>query len=487
MILLKGILYGVRIKEVIGSTEIEINNATFDSRNVGSEDLFIAVKGTQIDGHDFISSCIESGAIAIICEELPKDVQKGITYIKVEDCPEAMATIASNYYDVPSEKLKLIGVTGTNGKTTVVTLLQRLFIDLGYKVGLISTVVNKINDQEIPSTHTTPDAFQLNLLLNDMVEDQCSYCFMEVSSHAIVQNRVGGLKFIGSVFTNISHDHLDYHKTFQDYINAKKSFFDHLPATAFVLYNSDDKNGEVMVQNTKAAKSSYGIKSNADFKARILENDFSGLQIVVGDKELWSQLIGEFNVYNILVVYAVASVLGEDELKTLISISKLPPVEGRFQHIKGSEKIRGIVDYAHTPDALESVLKTISKIRTGDNKIITVIGCGGNRDTLKRPLMAKVACEFSNKVIFTSDNPREENPEEIIEQMKKGVNAIQQKKTLVIIDRKEAIKTACTIADEGDIVLVAGKGHEKYQEIKGEKFLFNDVQILEETIKMLED
>ncbi|NQY11440.1 MAG: UDP-N-acetylmuramoyl-L-alanyl-D-glutamate--2,6-diaminopimelate ligase [Flavobacteriales bacterium] len=486
MKVLKDILYKVRIVEVVGSTDIAVRSIHSDSRAVGGESLFIAIKGIQVDAHKYIAQTIESGVIAIVCEELPENIIKGVTYVKVESTTVSLPVMASNFYDSPSEKLSLIGITGTNGKTTTVTLLQMLFKELGYKVGLLSTVVNMIDGEEIPSTHTTPDPIQLNELLFRMVEENCSHCFMEVSSHALIQERVGGLTFKGGVFTNISHDHLDYHGTFKEYIKAKKKFFDELPRSAFALINIDDKNGEVMVQNTSARVLSFALKSMADYKAKVIENDISGLHLIIDDNEIWARLIGEFNAYNLLVVYAVGILLGEDKLELLTVISSLSPVEGRFQRVESIESIKAIVDYAHTPDALKNVLEAIQDVRTGNGKIITVIGCGGNRDNEKRPLMAKVACEFSDKVILTSDNPRNENASDIIKQMEKGVNAMSQRKTLSIVDRKEAIKTACSLADHGDIILVAGKGHEKYQEINGEKLPFNDVQVLEDTLKMME-
>jgi len=424
MKVLKDILYKVRIIDIIGSTDITVRTIHSDSREVTEEALFIALKGIQVDAHQYINQTIESGAVAIVCEELPRELIDGVTYVLVESSMQSLPIIASNYFDCPSEKLHLIGITGTNGKTTTVTLLQKLFQELGYKVGMISTVVNMIDNEEIPSTHTTPDPIQLNELLYKMIDEKCSHCFMEVSSHALIQERVGGLHFKGGVFTNISHEHLDYHGTFKNYISAKKKFFDELPKSAFALVNIDDKNGDVMIQNTSAKVHSFGLKSMAEFKSKIIENDISGLHLMIDDSEVWSRLIGEFNAYNILVVYSVGILLEEDKLEVLTAISNLAPVEGRFQRVEAVEAIQAIVDYAHTPDALKNVLDAIREVRSGSGKIITVIGCGGNRDSEKRPLMAKIACEMSDKVILTSDNPRNENPEEIIKEMQKGVNAV---------------------------------------------------------------
>ena len=484
MKVLKDILYKTGIVEVIGSTDISVASICFDSRKVKNNSLFIAVKGTQSDGHKFIDQVTGAGATAVVCEVLPALKNPIVTYIKVSDTEAALGIIASNFYDNPSEKLKLVGITGTNGKTTTASLLHTLFLSLGYKSGLISTVVYKINNEEIPSTHTTPDAIQLNFILMQMVDAECKYCFMEVSSHAVMQKRISGLRFTGAVFTNITHDHLDYHKTFDEYIKAKKLFFDKLDNEAFALVNRDDKNGLVMLQNTKAVKKSYALRSPADFKCRIVENQFMGLLLNIDGTEIWSKLIGPFNAYNVLAVYAVAMLLGQEKLKVLTALSNLNSVEGRFQQVKTHSKIIGIVDYAHTPDALLNVLKTIREIRTADEKIVTVIGCGGDRDSLKRPVMATIACEESDKVILTSDNPRSEDPEEIIRQMQKGVERQHQKKVLSITDRKEAIKTACLLATAGDIIVVAGKGHEKYQEIKGVKYPFDDVKILTENLEM---
>jgi UDP-N-acetylmuramoyl-L-alanyl-D-glutamate--2,6-diaminopimelate ligase len=484
--LLKDILYKVSIVEVHGSTNIAIATITFDSRKIGKESLFIAIKGTEHDGHHHIQETVEKGVNAVVCETLPAVLNPTTTYIKVADTTAALGIMASNFYDNPSEKLKIVGITGTNGKTTVATLLFSLYRQLGYKVGLLSTVNNQINGTIIPSTHTTPDAIQLNALLQKMVEANCTYCFMEVSSHAISQKRIEGIRFTGAVFTNISHDHLDYHKTFDNYIKAKKEFFDKLNSAAFALTNKDDANGMVMLQNTKAIKKTFSLRTMADFKCRVLENQFIGLHLNINNKDVWSKLIGSFNAYNLLAVYAVATLLNEDETNILTSLSSLNAVEGRFQYIRSANGVIGIVDYAHTPDALINVLKTINDIRTGNEKLITVVGCGGNRDKAKRPIMAEIACNHSTKVILTSDNPRNEDANVIIKEMQAGVDAVNHKKTLSITDRHEAIKTACSFAKPGDIILIAGKGHEKYQEIDGVKHPFDDMQVLQENLKLFE-
>lgn len=485
MRLLTDILYKAGLEEIIGTTNIAVSSIAFDSRKVKKDTLFIAIRGTAVDGHNFISQAIEAGANAIICEELPTDKIENISYVKVKDTSYALGIIAANFYDNPSQKLKLVGVTGTNGKTTTVTLLYNLFKSLGYTVGLLSTVKNKIHNEELPATHTTPDAISLNELLTKMLEKGCQYVFMEVSSHAVVQNRVTGITFAGGVFTNITHDHLDYHKTFDEYIKAKKTFFDNLPEEAFALTNKDDANGLVMLQNTKAHRVTYAIKSPADHKCRIIENHLGGLLLNIDNKEVWVKLIGTFNAYNVLAVYTVALLLKQDSTNILTALSTLNSVEGRFQYLKSESGIIGIVDYAHTPDALKNVLETIKGIRTGNEQVITLAGCGGDRDAAKRPIMAQIACQYSNKVILTSDNPRSEDPEEILNQMQKGINPVDAKKTLRITDRKEAIRTACSLAKQGDIILVAGKGHEKYQEIKGVKHPFDDFEILKETLKTL--
>ncbi|HRD37949.1 MAG TPA: UDP-N-acetylmuramoyl-L-alanyl-D-glutamate--2,6-diaminopimelate ligase [Bacteroidia bacterium] len=485
MKLLSDILYKTRLEEVIGSTHMAISSVTFDSRKVKKDTLFVATRGTATDGHAYIDKAIEAGAVAIVCEDLPETRKENVTYIKVTDSTHALGFIACNYFDNPSAKLKLVGVTGTNGKTTTVTLLFNLFRTLGYNVGLLSTVQNKINNTVIPSTHTTPDALSLNELLSVMVEQGCDYAFMEVSSHAVVQNRIAGVQFTGAIFTNITHDHLDYHKTFDEYIKAKKRFFDNLPEEAFAITNKDDKNGMVMLQNTKAHKYSYSIKNVADYKCKIIENHLNGLLLNINNHEVWVKLIGTFNAYNVLAVFAAAHLLKQDVINILTTLSNLNSVEGRFQYVKSETGIIGIVDYAHTPDALKNVLETIKDIRSGNENVITLVGCGGDRDAAKRPVMANIACQYSNKVILTSDNPRSEDPEEILNQMQAGVDASDFKKTLRISDRREAIKTACTLAQKGDIILIAGKGHEKYQEIKGVKHPFDDLEILKETIKAM--
>ena len=485
MKLLSDILYKVKLEEIIGSTHVAISSIVFDSRKVKKDSLFVATKGAADDGHIYIQKAIELGAIAIVCEEIPKDKNDQITYVKVADSTYALGVMACNYYDNPSEKLKLVGITGTNGKTTTVTLLFNLFKSLGYSVGLLSTVQNKINNTVIPSTHTTPDAITLNELLFKMEEQGCEFVFMEVSSHAIIQNRIAGINFTGALFSNITHDHLDYHKTFDEYIKAKKQFFNLLPSTAFALTNRDDKNGMVMLQNTKANKYTYGLKNIADYKCKIIESHLNGLLLNIDNHEVWVKLIGTFNAYNILSVYATAVLLKQDITSVLTALSNLNSVEGRFQYVKSPNGIIGIIDYAHTPDALKNVLETVKEIRSGSEQVITLLGCGGDRDSAKRPIMAAIACEYSNKVILTSDNPRTEDPEEILNQMQAGVNPVDVKKVLRITDRREAIKIACSFSSKGDIILIAGKGHEKYQEIKGVKHDFDDLEILKETIKIL--
>ncbi len=486
MKLLKDILYKAGLVEVIGSTNQAITSVCFDSRKVEKDCLFVAIRGTQTDGHKFINQVIAAGAIAIVCEELPEHPDEKISYVRVDNSSHALGIIAANFFDNPSAKLKLVGVTGTNGKTTTVTLLFNLFKTLGYKVGLLSTVKNQINSEVIPATHTTPDAIRLNEILKQMVDRGCQYCFMEVSSHSVVQHRITGLSFTAGVFTNITHDHLDYHKTFDEYIKAKKGFFDQLGEDAFALVNKDDANGMVMLQNTKAVRKTYALKSNADYKCKIMENQFSGLLLNIDGSEVWTKLIGTFNAYNILAVYATATLLKENKTNILTTLSNLNAVEGRFEYARTEKGIVGIVDYAHTPDALKNVLETVNDIRTGNEQVITIVGCGGDRDAQKRPLMAKIACELSTRVIITSDNPRSEDPDEIIKQMQKGVEPQHYKKALTITDRKEAIKTACSIAKPGDIILLAGKGHETYQEIKGIKYPFDDMDILKENLKLFE-
>ena len=485
MKLLKDILYRAGIEEVIGFTNVAIESICIDSRLAKKFSLFIAVKGTLVDGHKFIETAAEQGALAIVCEELPETLLPEVNYIQVKNSRFAAGVIASNFYDDPSENLKLVGITGTNGKTTCVTLLYELFIQLGYKVGLISTVRNLVNGEEIKATHTTPDPISLNALLADMVEVGCEYCFMEVSSHALDQHRVAGINFTGAIFTNISHDHLDYHKTFDHYIKSKKMLFDNLPSTSFALVNMDDRNGDVMVQNTKAKVITYGLKSMADRKAKILENNLTGLILNIDGQEVITRLIGSFNAYNILSVYGAAIELKEEKLQILTTLSNLHSPEGRFEFIKTENNILGIVDYAHTPDALENVLSTIRGLRTGTEKVITLVGCGGDRDKSKRPEMARIAAEGSDKVILTSDNPRSEDPEAILADMKKGLDPVLIRKAVSITDRAEAIRTACMLVQPGDIILVAGKGHEKYQEIKGDKHAFDDMEVLSTNLKQI--
>jgi UDP-N-acetylmuramoyl-L-alanyl-D-glutamate--2,6-diaminopimelate ligase len=466
---------------------MEVNGLQIDSRHVKPGSCFIALKGTKTDGQEFIESAIEKGAVAIVCETLPSLINDIITYVQVENAAEAAGYMSHNFYDESSLKLKLIGVTGTNGKTTIVTLLWKLFTAIGYKCGLISTVQNQIGNKIIAATHTTPDAVNINALLKQMVDEQCAFVFMECSSHAIHQGRITGLQFSAALFSNITHDHLDYHKTFDEYIRVKKSWFDKLPSTAFAVSNADDKRGAVMLQNTNAKKYFYSLKTMADFKGKILDNSLDGLHMTVNDKEVYFRLIGEFNAYNLLAVYGTAVCLGEDKDNVLQVLSSLDGAEGRFDYmVSKKEKIKGIVDYAHTPDALLNVLATIKNLRQGNEQIITVVGCGGDRDKTKRPVMAEVACEYSDKVIFTSDNPRSEDPLEILKDMQAGVNAVTKKKVISIADRKEAIKTAVSLANNDDIVLIAGKGHEKYQDIKGVKYDFDDKKILNEMFELLE-
>jgi len=482
---LKDILYGTSIVAVQGSTEANIGNITFDSRTADSDSLFVAIKGTVTDGHNYIDNVIAQGCTNILISD-NVECPENVNVIQSKDTKEALGIIASNFYNNPSRELELIGVTGTNGKTTTTTLLHNVFTQLGYHTGLLSTIVNKIGSEEIKSTHTTPDPIQLNFLLRKMVDDGVTHCFMEVSSHAIDQRRIAGLQFRGGAFTNITHDHLDYHNTFKEYIQAKKRFFDDLSSDAFALTNHDDKNGMVMLQNTKATKKTFALKSHADYNAKILENLFSGLVISINGQEVWTRLVGEFNAYNILTVFGIADQLNEDMVEVLTVISELKAVEGRFEFVQNQSNVSTIVDYAHTPDALENVLKTIATIRTKNEQLITVVGCGGDRDKAKRPKMADVACQFSDKVIFTSDNPRSEDPNTIIEEMEKGVEPIHFKKTLSITDRKQAIKSAVMMSEPGDIILIAGKGHEKYQEINGVKHDFDDIAIVTELLKQIE-
>lgn len=473
------------VKQVIGDTQLTVLHLTYDSRNVGEGSLFFAVKGTQVDGHTFIQSVIEKGAAAIVCETLPATLDETVTYIQVNNTSEAMANIAAEFYNHSSRKLKLTAVTGTNGKTTVATLLFKLFRSFGYNVGLLSTVQNQINEEIIPSTHTTPDSIRINELLEMMVDNGCEYCFMEASSHAIDQNRIEGLHFAGTIFNNITHDHLDYHLTFDNYIKAKKKLFDTVNEDAFALTNKDDKNGMVMLQNTKATKYTFSLNSMADFKAKIIESDFNGMLLNIDGDEAWFRLVGNFNAYNLLAVYGAAFLLGKEKREIITHLSSIESVKGRFEYVRSENGVIAVVDYAHTPDALENVLSTINQLRTKNEQLITIVGCGGNRDAAKRPVMADVATELSTKVIFTSDNPRNENPETILDDMQKGVKPLYYKKTLRIADRKEAIKTAISMAAKGDIILVAGKGHENYQEIKGVKHHFDDKETVLELFKLM--
>lgn len=486
MMILKDILYKVTINAVVGSTSIKVNKIEFDSREIKSNDVFVAISGTVTDGHKYIDNVIKAGATAIVCEVLPENLEDGVTYIEVANSNQALAYMAANYYEHPSENLKLIGVTGTNGKTTVTSLLYQLFKKAGYKVGLLSTVKIMVDNTTYKATHTTPDSLTINKYLELMNDEGVEFCFMEVSSHGIHQSRTEGLQFTGGIFTNLSHDHLDYHDTFAEYRDVKKAFFDGLPKDAFALSNMDDKNGLVMLQNTAAKKYTYALKNYADYRAQILENEFSGLLLKINESELWTRLIGSFNAYNILAIYGTAELLGLEKDEILRLISELENVSGRFQYFISDDKITAIVDYAHTPDALKNVLETINSIRTKNEELITVVGCGGDRDKTKRPKMAHIASALSTKVIFTSDNPRSEVPETIIEDMEKGVEPQNFKKTLSITDRKQAIKTACQMADAKDIILIAGKGHENYQEIKGERFDFDDYKTVQELLKQLQ-
>lgn len=485
MKLLKDILYGVPIEQVEGSTNTAIEQVAFDSRSVKPLTAFVAVPGTQADGHDFIERAVAAGASAILCERMPERFAEGVAYVRVKDAAEALGLVAANFHDHPSKRLSLVGITGTNGKTSVATLLFRLFRALGGKCGLISTVETRIGQKTIPSTHTTPDAVRLNELLAAMVEAGVTHCFMEVSSHSVVQHRVTGLRFAGGVFTNITHDHLDYHGTFAAYIRAKKRFFDGLPSTAFALVNADDPNSAVMVQNTRAAKRSYALRSLADHHARIIENQLTGLHLNVDGHDLYARLVGEFNASNLLAVYSTALLLGQKPLDVLTALSDLEPPRGRFQVVRGPSGALGIVDYAHTPDALRNVLETINAVCCGDERVITVVGCGGDRDRAKRPEMARIAAALSAMAVLTSDNPRSEEPMSIIDEMRAGVPAGDQGRVFVNADRREAIRQAVGMARPGDVVLLAGKGHETYQEIKGVKHPFDDAAVLKETLELL--
>lgn len=481
MLKLSDILYKVHIKAVSGSTDVVVSGVQIDSRKVSNRSVFVAVRGVAVDGHQFIAKAIEQGAIAVVCEDLPAERNEGVSYVQVDDTAEAAGVMAHHFYGQPSTKLKLIGVTGTNGKTTIATLLYKLFTALGYECGLVSTVENMISGNIIPSTHTTPDAVNLNALLKQMVDAGCQFAFMEVSSHAVHQRRIAGLAFAGALFSNITHDHLDYHKTFDEYIKAKKGFFDGLSANAFAITNLDDKRGLVMLQNTAAKQYSYSLKTTADFKGKILENSLAGLYMTINDQEVHFRLIGEFNAYNLLAVYGAAVCLGEDKAEVLQHLSNVTGAEGRFDYIVSpQDNVIGIVDYAHTPDALINVLATIKKLKKGYEQVITVVGCGGDRDKTKRPIMGEVACEHSDRVIFTSDNPRSEDPQVILQDMEATLGSAARRKSLSIVDRKQAIKTAVSLAKPEDIVLIAGKGHEKYQEINGVKHHFDDKEVLKE-------
>lgn len=484
--LLQDVLYKVSIRSVSGSTSVEVNDIQIDSRRVKQGTTFIAVKGSATDGHQFIDKAIENGAVAVVYEQIPASIKAGIVYVEVQNSAVAAALMANNFYERPSEKVKLVGVTGTNGKTTIATLLYKLFTRLGYTCGLLSTVENQIGDKVVPATHTTPDAISLNALLKQMADEGCSHVFMETSSHALHQHRVTGLLYAGGIFSNITHDHLDYHKTFDEYIRVKKTFFDSLPSSGFAISNADDKRGTVMLQNTNAKKYYYSLKTVADFKGKILDNSLSGLMMIVNEVEVHFRLIGEFNAYNLLAVYGAAICLGEDKQEVLTALSELTGAEGRFDYqVSATEKVIAIVDYAHTPDALLNVLATIKKLKKGFEQVITVVGCGGDRDRTKRPVMATVACEHSDKVIFTSDNPRGEEPAQIIKDMEEGLAVAYKRKYISIVDRKEAIKTAISLAKAEDIVLIAGKGHEKYQEIKGVRNHFDDKEVVRELFELL--
>ncbi len=482
---LQQLLYKLNITKVVGNTHVELSDISFDSRKIKESSLFVAIKGIESDGHNYIQQAIEAGAIVIILEDMPADLNEKITYIQVIDSNIALGIVAANFYDNPSEKIKVIGVTGTNGKTTIVNLLGQLFSILNVKVGVLSTIHNKIIDTIIPSTHTTPDSLQINHFLNEMIKQDCEYCFMEVSSHAIVQSRVSGLNFSGGIFTNLTQDHLDYHKTFSEYRDVKKSFFDSLPKNAFALTNKDDKNGMKMLEGTKAKKETYSLKSVSDYKCRVLENQFKGMLLSINKVDVWVKLIGDFNAYNILSAYAVANILGFKDYQVLIALSMLTPPNGRFQYLQSEERITAIVDYAHTDDALKNVIETINSIRTNVEELVIVMGCGGDRDKTKRPLMAALACDLGNQVILTSDNPRSEDPNIIIADMMEELNSVQKKKVLVITDRRQAIKTACCLANANDIILVSGKGHEKYQEINGERFPFDDLEELKQSLNII--
>jgi len=474
------ILTGIKTVSQKGTANPQISDIVFDSRKAGEDSVFVAIKGTQADGHNYISNVFQAGCKAVICEKMPDNIPDDVVCIQVIDSSEALGKMASAFYDEPSSKLKLVGVTGTNGKTTIATLLYELSRSLGHKAGLFSTVTNYIDGEKIPATHTTPDAVTLNKIMKEMVDQGCDHCFMEVSSHAVHQKRIAGLNFAGGIFTNITHDHLDYHKTFKAYIEAKKAFFDGLGNDAFALINSDDKNGMIMVQNTKASVFTYSVREVADFKGRIIESMFEGMQLNIDGHEVWTPFVGFFNAQNLLAVYGATTLLGHNREEVLVGLSKLKPVDGRFETIRSDEGITAVVDYAHTPDALKNVIDTINQIRNFDQQLITVVGAGGDRDKTKRPLMAAEAVRGSSKVILTSDNPRSEEPEKIIEEMMEGVSFKERIKVISITNRKEAIKTACMVAHPGDIILIAGKGHETYQEVNGVRHHFDDREIVKE-------
>ncbi|WKK65393.1 UDP-N-acetylmuramoyl-L-alanyl-D-glutamate--2,6-diaminopimelate ligase [Lutimonas zeaxanthinifaciens] len=482
---LRDILYGVSVESVSGSTDVPVRALEFDSRKISADSVFVAQKGLRFDGHQFIEKAIQDGAKVVICQEFPVKINEEVTFVRVKDSDEALAILAANFYDNPSEELTLVGVTGTNGKTTIATLLAEQFKKAGFKSGLISTIKVVIGEKEIDATHTTPDSLTINRVLREMADLGVSHCFMEVSSHGIHQKRTAGLNFKGGIFTNLTHDHLDYHKTFAEYRDVKKSFFDHLSPQSFALVNIDDKNGQVMLQNTRAKKFSYALKTEADYKARIIENQFNGLLLNIDGQEVWTKLIGTFNAYNLLAIYACSDIIGMDRYENLRVLSELENVSGRFQHAISKGGINAIIDYAHTPDALKNVLETINSIRTFNEQVITVVGCGGDRDKAKRPKMGNIASSLSNQVVFTSDNPRSEDPEEILKEVEAGVRPENYKKTITIVDRKQAIKTACKLANEGDIILVAGKGHETYQIIGNEKTGFDDFVITKQILTEL--
>ena len=478
---LKDIIKGIDC-EVRGDAGVEVENLQFDSRKVEKGTLFVAQPGTKVDGHDFIGKAVESGAVAVVCQQVPAGAPEGTTYVVTKDSSKALGEMAANFYGHPSRSLKLIGITGTNGKTTTVTLLHRMFRMMGHHVGLVSTIVNKIDEEELATGHTTPDSLELNQLLRKMVDAGCDYCFMEVSSHAVVQQRIAGVEFAGGIFSNITHDHLDFHKTMANYIAAKKGFFDGLPATAWALVNIDDKNGRVMVQNTKAKVTTYGLNQMGDFHCKIIEEGFEGMHLGINGREVWCRLVGRFNAYNLLAIYGAAVLSGAKEDEVVRLLSTLEPAPGRFQYVSG-RGITAIVDYAHTPDALQNVIETIDAIRRPTQQLITVVGCGGDRDKTKRPEMAQIACKGSDKLVLTSDNPRTEKPDSILDDMEAGLTAEQLSHTVRITDRRQAIRTACMMAREGDIILIAGKGHEKYQEVNGVRSHFDDVEEAERELR----